>query len=461
MKPIWPAFALSTAFALLALIARADAIFAPPRVDGDPLRLGFVFGLDLTIKEAASAVSLPDGRLLGLATVSGSESYIQLMTDWYNICTAKDATLQERLELANERYPPVSAEQVRMIGDSWRAAEKASQASWSMSDWLHYIFPWKEPDQTGRSLQTFLGDDRAVEIITGVLSELRDKTLAKLKNITDLHIQDRPYTEVSLPDWLFTTKSYLIDDEQQPPLTSSRDYRQLAWRASIAAHKAGFRGSVEDDLLEVMYRHYKGSHYLGPRLQSSMAIRSALHGTCEVIPTEGQGCTLKPVDRSPRRLAAVIDQRYVHDAMLLTLWLQAHPDLVPGLVRLRSWNMSLAVSDDAVHQKDLLLATAAEIRDAINHSSASNWFNTDERPSLLLTGDHWLDKSLLSDFLEDPLLQDVEFDVVRGEGDPYLAAISTAEVARYEWFMHNVHHLQDVDFPRIFRENQEKSQREL
>lgn len=80
---------------------------------------------------------------------------------------------------------------------------------------------------------------------------------------------------------------------------------------------------------------------------------------------------------------------------------------------------------------------------------------------LLVTGERWLDEPLLSYLSDLKDLGDIALNIVRVEQDPCLAAISAAEVTRYDWFNHHSPHLENDDFPEAMQRVSYWGEREL
>lgn len=455
-----------TALKFLSPTTRAHIEPAEILTSTDRLRLGLVFGIDLAMDGATSAVSLPDGRIVGLATVKGGQDYVSLMRDWHEICTRKGATQEEKKELALSFYPAPSAGEREALHKAQRAFEEASPTSWGRLDWLQDLFLGDRRDLESFYTQTYFKDDEAVHIISSVLSGLREATLLALDKETSLPIPKRPYTEIALPGWLFTNIIHLQDDgkpiDKHLTYVSAANYREFGRRASVAAHRAGFRRSVEDDPKQIMSLHSQGDHILGPPPGPSMAIRSAVNGTCKKTSDEEKTCQFKTRQEQEQhlQLVALIDYRRLDDTDVVTLWLQDSLGTHPRHVDWLSWKVSKDEEHKHHEQQLVVDRIATEIQKAANGLNTVLQVNPDEEISILLTGERWLDSSL-PNLLASPQLENVGVRVVHGEEDPFLSAVSVAEAARYVWFEHNVHHVEDDYYLEVFRRNRGATQREL
>ncbi|KAF2170401.1 hypothetical protein M409DRAFT_51446 [Zasmidium cellare ATCC 36951] len=436
----------------------------------DPRRGGSdfesVFGIELTLDGASSAVSLPDGSLVGLATVQGGEGYVNLMRDWYRICTAENATREEKKVLAASRYPDLDAEEINAVHQAWNTFhESASRPSWDRLNILLGMFDSYSPNLETLYTQTFFAEDKSVRILERVLSNLHQATMQALANVTSFEAADRPYTEIALPGWMFNNILAISDDPPEPPnftLVLSFDYFPLTRRISVAAHRAGFRRSVMDGPKQIMGHHYKGAHLEGPRPGLAMAIRSAAKGICEMSIAGREYCEVKPYGTcSPRELVAVVDQHFVNGTDWIMLWLQDCGTHGVGFVRWKTWSLSRTGTDYEDDRGRILNEMAVEIAKAAQGLEGSPQNESYEKLSLLLTGGKGLEGPLLSAALEKSQMHDLKVEVVRGEEDQFLAAIGAAEVARYDWFMYNVNQMDSEDFPRWFRRNHESARREI
>ncbi|KAK4495072.1 hypothetical protein PRZ48_013399 [Zasmidium cellare] len=430
--------------AVLFLIIIASVWWDDPRRSGNNFEL--VFGIELSMNGASSAVSLANGSLVGLATVAGGEKYVDLMRDWYQICTMDNATREEKKTLASQRYPDVSSDDYTTVRKAEDAFHKsASWPSWGRANILWMMFDWFPPDPEELYAQTFFAEDEAVSILEPVLKKLHEATMLALSNVTDIPAANRPYTEIALPGWMFNNRPMFADED--PPeifYVAAFDYRPFIRRVSVVAHRAGFRRSVTDQPREIMFHHDRGAHPSGPPPAPDMAIRAVVNGTCEMSAVGRKNCEVRPNSPcSPDELLAVIDRQSVDGTDLIMLWMQKCSTFAPKYVRWSSWDMSRTRINHEQSQRQILEEIATEIGIAAEGVDGIAQDSSRDELSLLLTGDKWLEGTLLAEFLKSSHLQNLTVEVVHGEQDQLLVAISAAEVARYEWFTHNVMHVED------------------
>lgn len=149
-----------------------------------------LFGIEIIVTGAASAVSLPDGRLVGVAAVDGGPEYVSQMRDWYETCTSRNNSLEEKKALVLSRYPHESPEERDALHLSWRDFEEASGNSW--------VDRWRDrlglhPKNIDKLYaQTSFQGDSAMQILQVVLTELFEATKTAIGDITEFPMPEKP-----------------------------------------------------------------------------------------------------------------------------------------------------------------------------------------------------------------------------------------------------------------------------
>ncbi|KAK3701748.1 hypothetical protein LTR37_015268 [Vermiconidia calcicola] len=232
-----------------------------------------VFGLELTMSGAVCAVSLPDGRIETLAFINGSDQYVHLMHEWYDLYNTT-AEPGEITAMAEDRYPKPEKKETGYISERWESWLDGRHLSWK--EQLEYWLGWKRRDLSEVYSLDFYPTDEPTAILSRTIKRLRDAVFRALRNDT----------AQTLPGWFFARLPVFENDGdpdvREEMMIHSSHMFALTSRILVAAHRAGFRNSFDKDPLSIMSEHFRPQHPDYILSSPSLAITQASLGDCQV-----------------------------------------------------------------------------------------------------------------------------------------------------------------------------------